>query len=141
MSGVPDLATLRVRGLLQCWTPWQVEGALMIKAANEYPVHTLRGHERKGLDRTPLRQREYPWYKAHWEDLLEDLIDGAHLLGTIITLDQTVDTIEGNTVHVVDGKQRQTTLLLAVFKQHIDELREGVRTGCLAGSPLAARSD
>lgn len=69
----------------------------MIKSANQYPVHTLFSHEGNVLYRIPPYQREYSWYKAQWEDLFEDLIDadGAHFLGTIITLDQTTDTLEG----------------------------------------------
>ena len=108
----------------------------MIKSANQYPVHTLFSHEGNVLYRIPPYQREYSWYKAQWEDLFEDLIEaeGAHFLGTIITLDQTTDTLEGNILHVVDGQQRLTTLTLllaavySVLKEHIDELDDDTRT-------------
>lgn len=108
----------------------------MIKSANQYPVHTLFSHEGNVLYRIPPYQREYSWYKAQWEDLFEDLIeaDGAHFLGTIITLDQTADALEGNILHVVDGQQRLTTLTLllaavySVLKEHIDELDDDDRT-------------
>lgn len=102
----------------------------MIKSANQYPVHTLFSHEGNVLYRIPPYQREYSWYKAQWEDLFEDLLeaDGAHFLGTIITLDQTTDTLAGNILQVVDGQQRLTTLTLllaavySVLEEHIDEL-------------------
>ena len=41
----------------------------MIKSANQYPVHTLFSHEGNVLYRIPPYQREYSWYKSHWEDL------------------------------------------------------------------------
>lgn len=108
----------------------------MIKSANQYPVHALFSHEANVLYRIPPYQREYSWYKAQWEDLFEDLIeaDGAHFLGTIITLDQTTDTLEGNILHVIDGQQRLTTLTLllaavySVLKEHQAELDDDTRT-------------
>ena len=70
----------------------------MIKSANQYAVHSLFSHDGNILYRIPPYQREYSWHKPQWEDLFEDLIDadGAHFLGTIITLDQTTDTLEGS---------------------------------------------
>lgn len=108
----------------------------MIKSANQYPVHTLFSHEGNILYRIPPYQREYSWYKSHWEDLFDDLIEaeGAHFLGTIITLDQTTDTLEGNILHVIDGQQRLTTLTLllaavySVLKEHLAELDDDTRT-------------
>lgn len=122
----------------------------MIKSANQYPVHTLFSHEGNVLYRIPPYQREYSWYKAHWEDLFEDLIeaDGPHFLGTIITLDQTTDTLEGNILHVIDGQQRLTTLTLllaavySVLKEHIDELDDDTRTDVTnLGRQLVRRVD
>lgn len=122
----------------------------MIKSANQYPVHTLFSHEGNVLYRIPPYQREYSWYKAHWEDLFEDLIeaDGAHFLGTIITLDQTTDTLEGNILHVIDGQQRLTTLTLllaavySVLKEHIDDLDDDTRTDVTnLGRQLVRKAD
>lgn len=122
----------------------------MIKSANQYPVHTLFSHEGNVLYQIPPYQREYSWYKAQWEDLFEDLIeaDGAHFLGTIITLDQTTDTLEGNILHVVDGQQRLTTLTLllaavySVLKEHIDELDDDTRTDVTnLGRQLVRKAD
>ena len=122
----------------------------MIKSANQYPVHTLFSHEGNVLYRIPPYQREYSWYKAQWEDLFEDLIEaeGAHFLGTIITLDQTTDPLEGNILHVVDGQQRLTTLTLllaavySVLKEHIDELDDDTRTDVTnLGRQLVRKAD
>lgn len=122
----------------------------MIKSANQYPVHTLFSHEGNVLYRIPPYQREYSWYKAQWEDLFEDLIEaeGAHFLGTIITLDQTTDPLEGNILHVVDGQQRLTTLTLLlaavyfVLKEHIDELDDDTRTDVTnLGRQLVRKAD
>lgn len=108
----------------------------MIKSANPYAVHVLFSHDANVRYRIPPYQREYSWHKPQWEDLFEDLIDadGAHFLGTIITLDQTTDTLEGSILEVIDGQQRLTTLTLllaavySVLKEHIDELDDDTRT-------------
>lgn len=108
----------------------------MIKSANQYPVHTLLSHEGNVIYRIPPYQREYSWHTPQWEDLFEDLIeaDGAHFLGTIITLDQTTDPLESNILQVIDGQQRLTTLTLllaavySVLKEHSDELDDDTRT-------------
>lgn len=122
----------------------------MIKSANQYPVHTLFSHEGNILYRIPPYQREYSWYKSHWEDLFDDLIeaDGAHFLGTIITLDQTTDTLEGNILHVIDGQQRLTTLTLllsavySVLREHFAELDDDTRTDVTnLGRLLVRKSD
>lgn len=102
----------------------------MIKSANQYPVHTLLSHEGNLTYRVPPFQREYSWQKAHWEDLFQDLIeaDGAHFLGTIITLNRTIDAADTGVLELIDGQQRMTTLTLlmtaiySVLKDHKDEL-------------------
>lgn len=86
----------------------------MIKSAQQYPVHQLLSHESNLEYRVPPYQREYSWQKAEWEDLFQDLVeaDGAHFLGTIITLNKTVDSAASNILEVIDGQQRLTTLTL-----------------------------
>ncbi|HMR49035.1 MAG TPA: DUF262 domain-containing HNH endonuclease family protein [Arachnia sp.] len=119
----------------------------MIKSANQYPVHMLFSHDGNVLYRVPPYQREYSWHKAQWEDLFEDLVeaDGAHFLGTIITLDQTTDALEGSILQVVDGQQRLTTLTLllaavySVLREHIDELDDDIRTDVTNLSRLLVR--
>lgn len=108
----------------------------MIESANQHPVHALLSHEGNVLYRIPPYQREYSWQKAQWEDLFEDLVEseGPHFLGTIITVNQTKDTLEGNILQVIDGQQRLTTLTLllaAVFstlKQNYADLDDDTRT-------------
>lgn len=122
----------------------------MIKSANQYAVHSLFSHDGNILYRIPPYQREYSWHKPQWEDLFEDLIDadGAHFLGTIITLDQTTDTLEGSILQVIDGQQRLTTLTIllaavySVFKEHLDELDEDTRTDVAnLGRQLVRKTD
>lgn len=122
----------------------------MIKSANQYPVHALFSHEGNVMYRVPPYQREYSWHKAHWEDLFEDLIeaDGAHFLGTIITLDQTRDPLESNILDVIDGQQRLTTLTLllaaiySVLREHFDELDDDTKTDVTnLGRQLVRKSD
>jgi hypothetical protein len=108
----------------------------VIKSANQYPVHALLSYEGNLIYRVPPYQREYSWQKAHWEDLFQDLIeaDGAHFLGTIITLNATTDAVPGSVLELIDGQQRMTTLTLllaavySVLRQHYDELDEDTRT-------------
>jgi hypothetical protein len=122
----------------------------MIKSANQYAVHSLFSHEGNVLYRIPPYQREYSWHKPQWEDLFDDLVDvdGAHFLGTIITLDQTTDALEGSILQVVDGQQRLTTLTLllaavySVLKEHIDELDDDTRTDVTnLGRQLVRKAD
>jgi hypothetical protein len=108
----------------------------VIKSANQYPVHALLSHEGNLTYRIPPYQREYSWQKAHWEDLFQDLVeaDGAHFLGTIITLNTTTDAVHSGELELIDGQQRMTTLTLllaavySVLKQHYDELDDDTRT-------------
>ena len=122
----------------------------MIKSANQYPVHTLLSHEGNLTYRIPPYQREYSWQKAQWEDLFQDLIeaDGAHFLGTIITLNSTTDAVHSGVLELIDGQQRMTTLTLllaavySVLKQHYDELDDDTRTDVTnLGRQLVRKAD
>lgn len=111
----------------------------MIKGAEQYPVHILLSHDGRAVYRIPHYQREYSWTKMQWEELFADLIEaeGAHFLGTIITLDQTRDALQENVLSVIDGQQRLTTLslilaaVLAVLAEHREELDEDARADLL----------
>ena len=46
---------------------------VVIKSANQYPVHALLSHEGNVMYRIPPYQREYSWQKAQWEELFKDL--------------------------------------------------------------------
>ena len=122
----------------------------MIKSANQYPVHALLSHEGNLMYRIPPYQREYSWQKAQWEELFQDLIeaDGAHFLGTIITLNTTTDAVHSGVLELIDGQQRMTTLTLllaavySVLRQHYDELDEDTRTDVTnLGRQLVRKAD
>jgi Protein of unknown function DUF262/Protein of unknown function (DUF1524) len=100
--------------------------------------------------RIPPYQREYSWQKTQWEELFHDLIeaDGAHFLGTIITLNATTDTVPGSVLELIDGQQRMTTLTLlltavySVLRQHYDELDDDARTDVTnLGRQLVRKTD
>lgn len=107
----------------------------MIKSANQYPVHALLSFDGNVVYQVPPYQREYSWQKAQWEDLFQDLVeaDGAHFLGTIITLNQTIDATDRTVLELVDGQQRATTLTLllaalySVLREHRDEVDDDTR--------------
>lgn len=122
----------------------------VIKSANQYPVHTLLSYEGNLMYRVPPYQREYSWQKAQWEALLEDLIeaDGAHFLGTIITLNQTTDAVESGLLEVIDGQQRLTTITLlmaaihSVLTEHKDTLDDDTKTDLtVLGRQLVRKGD
>ena len=104
----------------------------MIKSANQHPTHSLLSPQDKTTYRVPPYQREYSWQKPQWEDLFDDLMEaeGAHFLGTIITLDQSRDSLQEIILELIDGQQRMTTLTLlmaacyAILREHSDELDE-----------------
>ena len=121
----------------------------MIKSADPYPVHTLLSYRENLTYRISPYQQEYSGKKTHWEDLFQDLIetDGAHFLGTIITLDQTTDTAD-SVLELIDGQQWMTTLTLlmaatySVLKDHYDELDEDTRIDATnLGRQLVRSSD
>jgi Protein of unknown function DUF262/Protein of unknown function (DUF1524) len=122
----------------------------VIKSANQYPVHTLLSYEGNLMYRIPPYQREYSWQKAQWEALFQDLIeaDGAHFLGTIITLNQTTDAVHSGVLELIDGQQRMTTLTLllaaiySVLKKHYEELDDDTRTDVTdLGRQLVRKAD
>lgn len=86
--------------------------------------------------RIPPYQREYSWQKAQWEELFQDLLeaDGAHFLGTIITLNQTTDAVHSGVLELIDGQQRMTTLTLllaaiySLLKEREEELDDEQKT-------------
>lgn len=108
----------------------------VIKSATQYPVHSLLDHETNIVYQVPPYQREYSWQRAQWEYLFDDLIeaDGSHFLGTIITLNKTVDAADENVLELIDGQQRITTLTLlmaavySVLYERMDELDDDQKT-------------
>lgn len=122
----------------------------VIKSASQYPVHTLLSYEGNLMYRIPPYQREYSWHKAQWEDLFQDLIeaDGAHFLGTIITVNATTDLVDSGVLELIDGQQRMTTLTLllaavySVLKDHYEQLDDDARTDVTnLGRQLVRKAD
>ncbi|WP_290658341.1 DUF262 domain-containing protein [Kocuria sp.] len=101
----------------------------MIQSATQYPVRTLLDAQSNLTYVIPPYQREYSWQRGQWESLFQDLLEaeGQHFLGTIITLNNSTDTMNPR-LELIDGQQRLTTLsiLLAacysVLVEHREEL-------------------
>lgn len=93
----------------------------MIKSVYNYPVSTLLDIESGVIYSIPRYQREYTWTRAQWDALFDDLLDNeAHyFLGSIICINQSQDTLSVQSLELVDGQQRMTTLslLLAAIYQ------------------------
>ncbi|MGM7448394.1 DUF262 domain-containing protein [Idiomarina sp. ST20R2A10] len=92
----------------------------MIKSVFNYPISTLLDIESNVIYTIPRYQREYTWGKGQWERLFDDLIenDSGYFLGSIICINQAQDTLATQSLEVVDGQQRMTTislLLAAVY--------------------------
>lgn len=93
----------------------------MIKSVYNYPVSTLLDIESGVVYAIPRYQREYTWNRAQWDALFEDLLDNElhYFLGSIICINQSQDALTVQSLELVDGQQRMTTLslLLAAIYQ------------------------
>lgn len=93
----------------------------MIKSVYNYPVSTLLDIESGVVYAIPRYQREYSWGLAQWDALFEDLLDNElhYFLGSIICINQSQDALTVQSLELVDGQQRLTTLslLLAAIYQ------------------------
>ena len=107
----------------------------MIKSVNKYQVHQIFSIEDKIIYAVPRYQREYAWGKSHWDRLFDDLMDNdpGYFLGSIICINQSMDSLGVQRLELVDGQQRLTTLSLlfaAVYhaiKSHEKELDDEQR--------------
>lgn len=109
----------------------------MIKSVNNYPVSTLLDIESSVVYAIPRYQREYKWGKSSWDNLFDDLLenDPNYFLGSIICINQSDDALAVQSLELVDGQQRMTTLsifLAAIYHAYdtvpgVDELPEDVR--------------
>lgn len=99
----------------------------MIRSVNNYPISQLFDIESNIIYTIPRYQREYSWFKTHWESLFDDVSenDTGYFLGSIICINQTNDTLAIQRLELVDGQQRLITLsLLFLAVYHIlDEHR------------------
>lgn len=78
-------------------------------------IDTLLGHPNRTI-KVPVYQRDYNWKKEHCKRLFEDIVASVdnkkpHFLGGV--LDQE-DAKEMNTLILIDGQQRITSILLAL---------------------------
>lgn len=93
----------------------------MIKSVYDYPVSTLLDIESGVIYAIPRYQREYTWSRAQWDALFDDLLENEpnYFLGSIICINQSLDALSVQSLELVDGQQRMTTLslLLAAIYQ------------------------
>lgn len=93
----------------------------MIKSVFNYPVSTLLDIESGVIYAIPRYQREYTWSRAQWDALFDDLLENEpnYFLGSIICINQSQDALSVQSLELVDGQQRMTTLslLLAAIYQ------------------------
>lgn len=98
----------------------------MIKSVYNYPVSTLLDIESGVIYAIPRYQREYTWSRAQWDALFDDLLDNEanYFLGSIICINQSQDALSLQSLELVDGQQRMTTLslLLAAIYQSYSAL-------------------
>lgn len=95
----------------------------MIKSVYNYPLSTLLDIESGVVYAIPRYQREYTWSRAQWDALFEDLLDNElhYFLGSIICINQSQDALTVQSLELVDGQQRMTTLsllLAAVYQSY-----------------------
>lgn len=97
----------------------------MIKSVDNYAVSALLSVDDKVIYTIPRYQREYTWGKWQWDTLFEDLIENApcYFLGSIICINQSIDTLKVQSLELVDGQQRVTTLsilMAAIYRSYSD---------------------
>lgn len=97
----------------------------MIKSVDNYAVSALLSVDDKVIYTIPRYQREYTWGKWQWDTLFEDLIENApcYFLGSIICINQSIDTLKVQSLELVDGQQRVTTLsilMAAIYRCYSD---------------------
>lgn len=86
----------------------------MIKSVYNYPVSTLLDIESGVVYAIPRYQREYTWSRTQWDALFDDLLENEphYFLGSIICINQSTDALAVQSLELVDGQQRMTTLSL-----------------------------
>lgn len=98
----------------------------------------------------PVYQRNYDWKKEQCKQLLDDILEcgrndqiSAHFLGSIVYISGGVFTASQNTLTIIDGQQRLTTitlLLIVIYKlaQQLgqQDIAEEVYLSCLVNQFL-----
>ena len=93
----------------------------MIKSARSYQISELLNPERPFIYKIPRYQREYTSGKNECETLFDDLDENksGYFLGSFICINESKDSMENQTLELVDGQQRFTTislLLAAIYE-------------------------
>jgi len=92
----------------------------MIKDANSITVGSLLSSEKDFNFQVPRYQREYSWSKDQWSNLFDDFmqseLNDSHFIGSIICIDKSSGALQQNTLEVVDGQQRLTTLTILLAR-------------------------
>jgi hypothetical protein len=106
----------------------------LIRSAQSRTVQELLNIDQNVVYKVPRYQREYSWQRSQWDELFDDLIESersqGHFLGTIICVNQSVDTTDASVLELIDGQQRMTTLslllaaLLKTLSAHDSDLDE-----------------
>ena len=102
----------------------------MINSANARSMSDLFNTEKDIIYFIPKYQREYVWSKINWESLFDDIWenDENHFLGSIICVNNKIDSLENDKLELIDGQQRMTTLyifFLALY-EHLSELKNSI---------------
>jgi len=86
----------------------------MIKTAEARPISQILDIENTVKYFIPKYQREYVWTRSNWDYFLNDIEEAneGHFLGSIIGIAKEDSAYEKNTIELVDGQQRMTTITL-----------------------------
>lgn len=86
----------------------------MIQSVNNYPVSQLFDIDTSVIYTIPKYQREYTWNKTEWEELFDDIWENedGYFLGSIICINQAKDALKDQSLELVDGQQRLTSISL-----------------------------
>lgn len=86
----------------------------MIKSVVDYPMSVLFDNDSKVYYQIPRYQRPYTWKKEHWEQLFDDVLESepGYFLGSIICINQSDDSHAIQSLELIDGQQRMTTLAI-----------------------------
>ena len=113
----------------------------MIKTAEARPISQILDIENTVKYFIPKYQREYVWTKSNWDYFLNDIEEAndGHFLGSIIGITKEDSAYEKNTIELVDGQQRMTTITLflaAILRTYQDRHSEEEMTDRKIGNKI-----
>jgi len=102
----------------------------MIKGISDPSISILLSDDSKLVFQIPRYQREYTWSKNNWETIFDDLIENeiGYFIGSIVCINTSTISEGLQSLELVDGQQRLTTLsiLLAAIYSHLREEKESL---------------